>query len=192
MSDRLFDPAKADKLEDPERVRWLPPAEVLAAIAPAGGAVIADVGAGTGYFALPLARAVGPAGRVVAVDLQPVMLERLAAKLTGGEAPGNVAPLVGRAAALPLADRSCDALLLANLWHEFDDPAAVAREARRVVWPGGRLVVLDWRPDVDRPPGPPIDHRIAPDACRAILDGAGWTTRPTRGIGPFSWLVIAE
>ena len=85
MNDRLMDVSQADRLDDPERLLWLPPAMVIGALGVQPGDVIADIGAGTGYFSLPLAKAVGPLGLVYAIDCQAEMLGRLQLKLdTGG------------------------------------------------------------------------------------------------------------
>jgi precorrin-6B methylase 2 len=81
MNERRFNSAHSHRLDDPSRRVWLPPAEVLAAMALHSGETIADVGAGTGYFSLPLAQAVGPQGRVYAVDAQKEMLSLLRQKL---------------------------------------------------------------------------------------------------------------
>src|SRR5512141_1838511 len=66
------------KLEDPERLAWQKPDEVVAALGLGPGAIACDLGAGPGYFAVRMARAVGPSGRVHAVDVDPRMLEVLA------------------------------------------------------------------------------------------------------------------
>ncbi len=71
MNDREFKHTEAHKLEDPERLKWLPPAEILAHLRLGPGMKVADIGAGTGYFSIPIARAVGALGHVFAVDLQP-------------------------------------------------------------------------------------------------------------------------
>src|ERR1039458_9895939 len=81
MHDRRFPASEAHRLDDPERLLWLPPAAVLGALAVRPGETIADVGAGTGYFSLPLAKAVGPEGKVYAVDAQAEMLSLLRQKL---------------------------------------------------------------------------------------------------------------
>ncbi|MBW3660894.1 MAG: methyltransferase domain-containing protein [Gemmatimonadetes bacterium] len=191
MGERLFDPVKSDKLEDPQRVHWLPSSAVLGRMGVERGWTIADVGAGTGYFARPLAEAVGPEGRVLAIDVQREMLARLLVKLAETEAPSNILPLPGDADALPIADDACDALLLANLWHELENGPKVAREARRVVRPGGRMAVLDWEP-VEPPPGPPLDHRVSADAARDVLAAAGWVPSAPSRVGPYSWLLLAD
>lgn len=188
--DRLFDPAKADKLEDPDRLRWLPPEEVVERLAPCPGEIVLDVGVGTGYFALPIAERIG-SGRVVGVDLQTPMLERLVAALRS-VAGVRIDPVRASAERLPLRDAVVDRLLYANLWHEFDDPVVVAREARRVARARARIVVLDWRPDVARPPGPPLDHRLAPGRVRDDLERAGWTIAGHDEIGSYSYAIAAE
>jgi tRNA A58 N-methylase Trm61 len=76
MGDHLFKPQDAHKLDDPERQIWLPVADVIRALAIRPGMRVADVGAGTGYFAVPIGCAVGVEGKVYAVDLQPAMLAR--------------------------------------------------------------------------------------------------------------------
>ncbi|MCX6621141.1 MAG: methyltransferase domain-containing protein [Acidobacteria bacterium] len=152
MNDRTFKAADAHRLEDPERLKWLPPDDAVRALSIAPGMVIADVGAGTGYFTLPFARAVAPGGRVLAVDLQPGMLSLLGAKLEAPGAPGNVELLEGTASRTGIAGLACDLFFLANIWHELDDAEEVLAEAARTLKRAGRIAILDWRPDVDRPP----------------------------------------
>lgn len=192
MSDKLFHHGHAHKLEDPERRRWLPPAEVVAALELEAGHKVVDVGAGTGYFAVPMAGEIGAQGKVWAVDVQPEMLEHLRGKLTLPGAPSNVELVHGDAAATTLPDASADLVFLANVWHEVEDPQAVQREVRRLLGPGGRIAVLDWRPDAEQPPGPPLEHRVAADAVAALLADNSWHVQVSREIGRYSYLVIAR
>lgn len=189
MNERTFKASEAQKLEDPDRLNWLPPAEVVATLSLAPDAEVADIGAGTGYFAIPLSRA---SARVYAVDLQPEMLDLLAAKLVRDESISNVELVHGTALATSLADQCCDLVFLANVWHELDDYGAVLAEARRILRPEGRIAILDWRPDVDRPPGPPIDHRVPAAKVLAGLGEAGWTEATVSNVGPHHYLVIAR
>ena len=85
MHDRRFPASQAERLDNPERLLWLPPGDVLAALGVQIGATVADVGAGTGYFALPLSSAVGAAGKVYAVDGQSEMLAWIKGKLDQAE-----------------------------------------------------------------------------------------------------------
>lgn len=192
MNERTFNASEAHKLEDPERLLWLPPGEVIARLPVKIGMMVADIGAGTGFFAIPFARHIGPDGRVFAVDLQREMLDILQSKLSGAGMPGNIGLHPGTATATGLIDRSVDLVFLANIWHELDDHPAVLGEAARILAPGGRISVLDWRPDVERPPGPRLDHRIAMDKVELTLSTAGWRCLICDLIGRHSYLVVAE
>ena len=123
----------------------MPPGVVIDRLGFKPGMVVADIGAGTGFFALPFARAVGPAGMVWAVDLQPAMLKILEEKLQQEGAPANIRPFGWRAASTGLPDATCDFAFLGNIWHELDEPGVVLAEIRRILRPGGRVAILDWR-----------------------------------------------
>jgi len=192
MHGRVFDPSQVYKLEAPERLRWLPPGEVLGWLELRPGMTVADIGAGTGYFAIPLARAIGPTGRVLAVDLQPQLLEMLQGKLAKPDAPANIVTLQGTASSTGLADSSCDRAVLANVWHELDDPAAALAELTRILKPGGRIAVLDWRPDVERPPGPPLEHRLPAREVQRFFEVHGKQVDAVRNVGQYSYLVLAS
>ncbi len=187
--DRRFNPSEAHKLEDPERRVWLPPDEILGRLPLRPAMTVADVGAGTGYFAIPLAERVR---RVLAVDVQPEMLHLLRHKLSQPGSPPNIELVHGSAGRTSLASSSCDLAFLANVWHEFDDTAGVLAEMRRILKPEGSLAILDWRPDVDRPPGPPLEHRVAPDQVEQALSAAGWVPQPSANVGRYSYLLLAR
>jgi ubiquinone/menaquinone biosynthesis C-methylase UbiE len=192
MTERRFNPADVWKLEDPERLVWLPPDEVVGRLDLAPGNVVADVGAGTGYFSLPIARAIAPGGIVWAIDVQPEMLELLAVKLRDQrESPHDIELQQGDATHTGLHTHSCDLALLANVWHEFEDHDAALHEAARILKPDGRLAILDWRPGVDRPPGPPLEHRISVEQATASLRDNGWQPTSSTLVGRYSYLVIA-
>lgn len=185
--DRMFRHEHAHRLDDPERLQWLPPAEVLEYLALSPGLCVADVGAGTGYFALPMARALLPDGRVHAVDAQPEMLALLQSRI----ADLPVTPVHGTADRTTLADASVDLVLLANVWHEIDDTAAALAETRRILRAEGRIAILDWRTDVEQPPGPPLAHRVSAADAEQSLRSARFGVRESRAVGRYSYLVIA-
>jgi len=192
MSERLFKPQDAHKLEDPERLVWLPVAEVLRILGVRVGMDVADIGTGTGYFAIPLARMTGAQGKVYAVDLQPEMLNLLRAKLEGSLAPRNIELVQGEASNTTLSAASVDAVLIANVWHELDDPATALREMVRILRSNGTLAILDWRPDRNPPPGPPIARRIAATDIEQLLQKNLWTTGPPINVGKYSYCVIGH
>jgi ubiquinone/menaquinone biosynthesis C-methylase UbiE len=190
MNDRTFLASDAHKLEDPKRLEWLPPSDVLKALRPFVGRTVADIGAGTGYFTLPMAEAADGPSLIYAVDIQPKMLSLLKDKLTPTIVT-RVRLSEGTATQSTLATGCCDLILLANIWHELDDRPMVLAECRRVVKDGGRIAILDWRPDVDATFGPPLPHRIPADAVETELKESGWMGVRRESIGLYSYLVTA-
>lgn len=191
MHDKRFKHTESHKLEDPERLISLPPAEVISLLQLRPGVSVADIGAGTGYFAIPIAREIQPGGRVAAVDVEPEMLAKLRAKLDQPGAPENIDLVEGEAAGTTLAAGSYDVVLLANVWHEVDSRQATLSEARRILRQGGRLAIVDWRTDVEIPPGPRIEHRVAPEQTRIELEQARWTVNQITNVGLQRYMVLA-
>jgi ubiquinone/menaquinone biosynthesis C-methylase UbiE len=191
MNDRRFPASQAERLDKPERLLWLPPAEVISALAVRTGETIADVGAGTGYLSLPLSSAVGAAGKVYAVDGQSEMLALLKMKLSQPEF-ANIELIHAAAEQSGLPASSCDVFFLANVWHEIEDRAAVLLEARRVLRNGGRIAILDWRPDVEPVAGPSLAHRIAPVNALGEIRLAGFEHFASTEVGRYSWLLQGE
>jgi ubiquinone/menaquinone biosynthesis C-methylase UbiE len=186
--ERMFRHEDAHKLDDPERRDWLPVDQVMRAIGVTAGMAVADIGAGTGYFALPIAAAVAPTGRVYAVDVQPEMLAEL------GRRASDHLPIelvTAEAATSTLGCGILDLVFCANVWHELDDPAAVLAEFERILRPGGRVAILDWRNDVEQPPGPPLEHRVAETNLVTQLVSRGFTRVETAPVGRYSYLVTA-
>jgi ubiquinone/menaquinone biosynthesis C-methylase UbiE len=192
MNERTFDPSNAHRLEDPQRLLWTPPGGVIERLGLKAGMAVADIGVGTGFFVLPFSHVLGGGGVVWAVDLQPEMLRLLEEKLRREGDPENIRLLEGDAGHTGIADGACDVAFLANLWHELDDSRAVLAEMRRILRPGGRVAILDWRSDVPCPPGPPVEHRIAADGTIATLTENGWRNFKLSLLGPYSYLLTAS
>lgn len=149
--------------------RWDPPG-FLERLTLEPGETVADLGCGPGFWTLPLAEAVGPDGRVYAIDASAEMLRTLGER----RPPPWVTP---RQAELPdtgLPDASVDVAWLASAYHEVPDGRRLAAELRRIVRPGGRVLVLEWRPDGVSESGPPRSHRLQPDDVMAWLREAGF------------------
>jgi ubiquinone/menaquinone biosynthesis C-methylase UbiE len=191
MQNRRFPASEAHRLDDPARRIWLPPAEVLGAMAPSPGKTVADVGTGTGYFSLPLAHAVGPHGKIYAVDAQDEMLSRLRQKLDEASL-SNVELIHAEADNTGLPAGSCDLFFAANVWHEFNDHAAVLRESARVLKAGGQIAILDWQTDVAPEVGPPLGHRLSSFNAIEAMHSAGFQKIEVTHVGLYSWLVQGE
>lgn len=112
--------------------------------------VVADIGAGTGYFSLPVAARV-PAGRVLAVDIQPEMLEILSARAAMTGVP-NVEPVLGKIDDPQLPEASVDLIFIVDAYHEFSHPREMGEAMVSSLRPGGYLVLVEYRAEDPRVP----------------------------------------
>jgi ubiquinone/menaquinone biosynthesis C-methylase UbiE len=160
------------RLEDPARARWQQPARLVRALGLRPGQTVAEIGAGTGYLTRRLARAVGPRGRVYAVDAEPRMLPILVERSRRGGI-GNVTPVLGRDDDPFLPGRSCDLVLVVNTYHHLGGGPRYLRRLRRLLRPGGRLVNVDFHRR-ETPVGPPVERRIAREAFLRDARRAGF------------------
>ena len=181
-----FDDAErwAQVFDDPARDAWQKPAEVIRALALAPDATVADIGAGTGYFSVRLARAV-PQGRVYAVDVAPSMVEHLKSRATH-EKLGNMVALQAGVAD-PRLPRPVDLVLLVDTYHHIDDREAYFRKLRGSLSATGRLAIIDFRPDS---PVGPRHGRIAPDAVKAELARAGYRFATAHDFLPYQYFLV--
>lgn len=144
-------------LDRSEREREERPDLVLAALALQPGEVVADIGCGTGYFTWRLARAVGPAGKVYGVEIQPEMLRRLAQAMQERSIE-NVTGLLG-AVDDPKLPEPVDLVLMVDVYHELSHPAEMMGAICRQLKPGGRLVLVEYRGEDPSVPIKPL-HKM--------------------------------
>jgi SAM-dependent methyltransferase len=164
------DPARyVERWEGPKRDAEQRPAEVLSFCGVRPGHTAVDLGAGTGYFVPHLARAVGEQGRVLALDVEPKMVEWLVARVAR-EGLTRAEARLAAPADPGLAPSSVDVVLVVNVWHHIDDrPAYLARLAS-ALRPGGRLCLVEIKPEA--PFGPPAAHRLTPAALKQELSSS--------------------
>jgi ubiquinone/menaquinone biosynthesis C-methylase UbiE len=168
-----FDDAErwAEQFDDPGRDSWQRPDAVLELLALRDDARVADVGAGTGYFTVRLARAV-PRGKVWASDIEPDMVRYLGERAQR-EGLTNVVAVLGERTD-PRLPEPVDAILVVDVVHHVADRAGFFANLRRLLAPGGRLVVVDFSPEAPEDgPGPPKRHRIGPEEMTGMLEAAG-------------------
>ena len=136
----LVDPRDAGWFYRPERVDSEKPEELLNLLGIDEGDVVADIGAGGGFFSLRVAARVGPTGRVLAVDVQPEMVDGLEMMIEkfGHD---NIVPILGHVDDPKLPDGEVDWIILADVYHEMSDYEAMLAGMRASLAPGGRVAL---------------------------------------------------
>lgn len=115
------------------------------------GDVACDLGAGNGYHTLMMAKTVAPGGRVIAIDIQPEMLELLEARAKEAKV-SNVETILGGEADPKLPPNTCDLILLVDVYHELSDPAAMLDHMKRALEPGGVIALVEFRAEDPKVP----------------------------------------
>ena len=161
----------ADWLNRPEREKEENPEGALDALALKPGMIVADVGAGTGYMSLRMAKRVGPSGKVYANDLQPEMLRRLRENAAKAGIT-NIETVQGEEADPKLPAGRMDLVLLVDVYHEFSKPREMIDKIRESLKPTGRLVLLEYRKE---DPKVPIreEHKMTVAEVKAELEPQG-------------------
>ena len=134
----------ANWLDRPERQKEEDSDQLIEFLAVKPGEIIADMGAGTGYFSIPLAQLVGPHGRVLAVDIQPEMLDILKARMKE-RGVSNVDLILGNATDPHLPDKAVDLVLMVDIYHELSHPWEMMQKICEALKPGGRVALVEYR-----------------------------------------------
>ena len=181
--------AWAKHFESPERAAWQKPDEVVAGLELPEDAVVADIGAGTGYFAVRLAAAV-PNGQVFASDIEPDMV-RYVRERAEKEGLANLTAVEGTADD-PKIPQPVDVVFICNVYHHIEDRAGFFGRLRASLQPGGRLVLVDFKKDApEDAPGPPAKHRVAAEQMAAELAEAGYTHVSTDSeLLPYQYVIM--
>jgi arsenite methyltransferase len=125
------------------RDEWQQPQKVIAALKLQPGAVVADLGAGGGYFTFRLAEAVGPGGKVYAVDVDPDMVE-LVAKGAKDKGQTNIETILAKPDNPLLPEAGVDLIFTSNTYHHIDNRVAYLANLRRFLRPGGRVAIVEF------------------------------------------------
>lgn len=162
----------ADWLDRPEREREEQPQKAIAALHLAPGMNVGEVGAGTGFYALRIAKLIQPGGTYFANDIQPGMLDRLHAK---ADAQGitNIRLVVGTQTDARLPRKALDYVLMVDVYHEVSDPQAILRNVAASLKPDGRLVLLEFRKEDPKVPIQPA-HEMTVKDVKAELGASGF------------------
>lgn len=153
MNEKRFDPAKLERLDNPERRKALPPDELLKKLPIEKEDNILDLGAGTGYFTLPAARMTN--GTVYALDVEPQMLAFLKERVEA-DAVTNVELVQGEIEEIPLADHIVNHVIASFVLHEVEPLSKGLQEVYRTLQVGGHLFCLEWE-QKEEEKGPPLN-----------------------------------
>lgn len=189
-----FDPRRAALLDRPERLAWFPPPTIARLLRLGPGSRCLDLGCGTGFFAIPFAARVGRRGTVWALDTSAPVLARFRRELREGTPRQLKLIRVHEDDPLPLADRCATSALLANVYHHLVDPPRTLADVHRVLRPGGRCLVIEWRAIRRKrrgQPGPPPHRRVPARAVARALAAAGFRRIRTSRMGPHHYVVLA-
>jgi ubiquinone/menaquinone biosynthesis C-methylase UbiE len=165
---RLFPPTKLAELEGPDREAWQRPDRIMDELGIGERSVVADLGAGGGWFTVHLAERVGPNGRVYAEDIQPEMVQAITRRVQRLRLR-NVETTLGTAVDPRLPKRSLDAALIVDTYNEIEQPVMLLKNLATSLKPNGRIGIVNFKKDGGGP-GPPMEERIDPE--RVISDAA--------------------
>jgi ubiquinone/menaquinone biosynthesis C-methylase UbiE len=173
-----------------ERRKWQNPDSILASIGLNRGFTFADVGCGSGFFSIPAAKIVGKKGKVFALDSDEEAIAALRKKAFTKNLT-NIAARVGTAEDTVLCDACADIVFFGIVLHDFNDPALVLVNARKMLKPEGRLVDLDWKKE-SMDFGPPLDIRFSEERAIGLIEGTGFKVERQEETGRFHYIIVAR
>jgi len=177
-------------LDRPEREREEEPSKAIAALKIGAGQTVADIGAGSGYYTVRLAEAVGPTGRVFATDIQPEMLALLRKRLAGRNDGGrNVQLVQGTPTESKLPDGAIDLALMVDVYHELAEPQVFLRSLKRALKNDGRLVLIEFRKESEWVPIRE-EHKMSVRDARIELEAEGFTFDRVIDVLPWQHILI--
>lgn len=175
-------------LEDPARDAYQKPEAVVAALGLRPGEAVADIGSGSGYFTLRLAGAVGPAGRVYAVDVDPNMVRHLNHRVRDARVD-NVRSVLADPDDPLLAEASIDRFFVCDTWHHIEDQAKYLALMKKMLRPGGKVVMIDFKKEAT-PVGPPLGMRIAKEDLVKQMQAAGFFLAAEHTFLPHQYFLV--
>ena len=177
-----------ERFESPDRWDWQKPLVVLQVLALTRGQVVADIGAGTGYFTWRLAAWVGTAGKVYAVDIEPEMLQFIDSR-PDFERFHNIETVLAAPDDPKLPPARVDVALVVNTWHHIDGRLGYLERLRKSLRPGGRVAIVDWR-EGDLPQGPPAGSKLSREAVLQEFAEAGWLLVAESRALPYQYMLV--
>ncbi|MFN8008121.1 MAG: class I SAM-dependent methyltransferase [Terriglobia bacterium] len=175
-------------LEDPSRENYQKPGEVLDALAIKPGEVLADIGAGSGYFTVRLSNAAGVSGKVYAVDVSPDMIQYLTHRIqeTGEK---NVTTVLAATDDPRLPDASVDRIFICDTWHHIENQAQYLTRLKKTLRGEGQIIMIDFQKR-DLPVGPPLDMKISREDLIRQMQSAGFRLAQEHTFLPYQYFLV--
>src|SRR6516164_115069 len=177
----------AKEFDDPARDAWQKPDEILDALHLEGTSRVADLGAGTGYFSVRIAKRV-PEGKLFSVDIEPDMLRYLRER-AHHEHLNVIVPILASVDGANLPE-PVDLVLVVDTYHHIDHRIAYFAKLKASLRPNGRLAIVDFK--ADSPDGPPPEHRVSPEKVTAELNAAGYSLVATHQFLPRQYFLVLQ
>lgn len=187
---RLFRPEDLGELEAPDRDEWQRPDKVMDALGVAEASVVADLGAGSGWFTIRLADRVGPNGKVFAEDIQRPMIQAIKVRVERMGLKERVTPVLGTATDARLPE-PVDAVLIVDAFHEMENPVLLLRNVAASLKPRGRIGIVQHTKDGGGP-GPAMDERVEPEVVIRAARSAGLVLRSRETFLKYQYMLVFE
>jgi ubiquinone/menaquinone biosynthesis C-methylase UbiE len=166
-----FDPVNINRLDNEWRRQNIPPLPTLGKLGLSSKDIVADIGCGIGYFAIPAAGMLDSENMVYALDTSDQMLEEVKKRMSAAGVT-NIIAIKTDEYDLKLPDKSVTFAVLVNVLHEIEDKAQFIAEVRRILKAEGKIAIIEWEKE-NMEMGPPKDHRIGKDETAALLKSFG-------------------
>jgi ubiquinone/menaquinone biosynthesis C-methylase UbiE len=194
VSGRVFAPVMgvggAGWLERPEREDEEAPSKALDALDLKPGMVVADIGAGSGYYSTRIAKRVGPTGRVYATDIQPGMIEILDRRIKS-EGLSNVTTILGGMDDPRLPPASIDLAIMVDVYHELQQPQVFLQRLKGAFKPGGRLVLLEFRKEDPKVPILEV-HKMSVAEVKQEMEAEGFVLDKVIDVLPWQHIIVLK
>jgi ubiquinone/menaquinone biosynthesis C-methylase UbiE len=178
----------ADWLDREDRVREEQPEKAIAQLNLKPGMIVGDVGAGTGFYSIRMAKEIEPGGVVFANDIQPGMLQRLSANAAARHVT-NIVSILGTESDPRLPAAKLDLVLLADVYHEFSRPQRMLDRIRDSLKPSGELVLLEFRKEDPSVPIRP-EHKMSVEEVKAEISPGGYRFEKVVDTMPWQHIIV--
>jgi ubiquinone/menaquinone biosynthesis C-methylase UbiE len=175
-------------LENPNRDSYQKPEEVVAALELEEGEAIADIGAGSGYFAFRFSKAVGEQGKVFAVDVNPDMIRHMDQR-SRELGTANLVTILGEGDDPLLPEGAIDRIFICNTWHHIGNQDNYLELMKQALKPGGQVIMVDYK-KIELPVGPPVHTKIAKADLLNQMEQAGFGLLKEHEFLPYQYFLV--